>query len=297
VIPVRNRPDVLRRNLSALASQDFASKDFEVLVCDDGSTDDILSVVERFRMVLNVQLLKQKPKGPAAARNLGIRKSIAPIVIFLDSDVWADKALIRHLVTTLDKNPEWMGVEAKIESAGGNPCPLWDAPVCDDGRRYHTAAIAYRRDALVKAGGFDETFKLPACEDVDLAARILRMGSIGFVPEAIAHHPIRSVRLKTHWRWRRHWKYEMILAKRYGFLSFPGHSAGPFPRLRLALAAVITLPAGRFIEGVKYIGTKPSDGLLACLYALFDVFCGFWALPNIFFSRIPLQRNYLLQQK
>ena len=82
VIPVRNRPDVLRRNLSALASQDFASKDFEVLVCDDGSTDDIQSVVESFRMVLNVQLLKQKPKGPAGARNLGIRESIAPIVIF-----------------------------------------------------------------------------------------------------------------------------------------------------------------------------------------------------------------------
>jgi hypothetical protein len=85
----------------------------------------------------------------------------------------------------------------------------------------------------------------------------------------------------------------MILAKRYGFLSFPGRPAGPFPRLRVALAAVVTLPAGRLIEGVKYIRYKPSDGMLACLYALFDVLCGIWALPEILFGCVPARRNYI----
>jgi len=298
VIPVRNRPDLLTECLSSLSTQDFPLNDFEILICDDGSTEDLQSVIYGVgRTIPYLRLLRQKHKGPGAARNLGIHDSTAPIILFLDSDVVPDKDLVSKLVTALNQNPEWMGVEAKIKSAGGNPCPLWDAPVCDDGRRYHTAAIAYRREALVKAGGFDETFKLPACEDVDLAARILGMGSIGFTPEAIAHHPIRLVRLKTHWRWRRHWKYEMILAKRYGFLSFEGHSAGPFPRLRLALAAVITLPVGRFVEGLKYIGTKPSDGLLACLYALIDIFYGLWALPSILFSGVPQRQNYLSTDK
>jgi hypothetical protein len=130
-----------------------------------------------------------------------------------------------------------------------------------------------------------------------LAARLLKLGEYGYVPQAVAYHPVRRVTLRTHWRWRRHWKYEMILAKRYGFLSFPGHPAGPFPRLRVALAAIVTLPAGRFIEGVKYIRHKPSEGMLACLYALFDVICGLWALPSILFSSVPPRRNYLSTDK
>jgi GT2 family glycosyltransferase len=169
---------------------------------------------------------------------------------------------------------------------------LYDAPE-SNGQAYLSGVSAYRADALLKVGGFDETFLLPACEDADLAARLLKIGDYGYVPGAVAYHPTRRVTLQTHWRWRRHWKYEMILAKRYGFLSFPGNLAGPFPRLRVALAAVVTLPAGRFIEGVKYIKHKPSDGMLACLYALFDVFCGFLALQSILFSYIPPQRNYL----
>jgi len=293
VMPVHNHPELLEKNLSSLSSQDFSLKDFEILVCDDGSTEDIQSVVEKFRGILNVRLLRQQQKGPAAARNLGIKKSTTPIIVFLDSDVLADQTLISRLVTALHQNEEWVGAEACIKPIGGEESPLWDGPVCYNGGRYHTAAIAYRRDALFKARGFDETFNMPACEDVDLAERVLQMGPIGFVPEAIAKHPRRRITLRTHWRWRKFWRYEMILAKRYGFLSFPEHPAGPYPRLRVALAAVVTLPAGRFIEGVKYIKHKPSDGMLACLYALFDVFCGFLALPSILFSYIPPQRNYL----
>jgi glycosyltransferase involved in cell wall biosynthesis len=293
VVPVRNRPDLLDKCLSSLVNQDFPLNDCEVLICDDGSTDDIQSVVQGFRGILNVQLLRQKAKGPAAARNLGICKSIAPIIIFLDSDVLPDQTLVSHLINALDKNSEWMGAEARIESMGGEKSPLWDGPICHNGGYYHTAAIAYRREAIIKAEGFDENFKLPACEDVELGVRVIAQGTIGYVSEAVAYHPVRRVTLRTHWYWSRHWKYEMILAKRYGFLSFPGHPAGPFPRLRVALAAVVTLPAGRFIEGVKYVRHKPSDGMLGCLYALFDVFCGFWAFPSILFSPIPPRKNYL----
>jgi glycosyltransferase involved in cell wall biosynthesis len=191
VMPVHNHPELLEKHLSSLSSQDFSLKDFEILVCDDGSTEDIQSVVEKFRGILNVRLLRQQQKGPAAARNLGIKKSTTPIIVFLDSDVLADQTLISRLVTALDQNEEWVGAEACNKPIGGDEGPLWDSPVCHDGGRYHTAAIAYRRDALFKAGGLDETFKMPACEDVDLAVQVLKEGPIGFVPDAIAKHPWR----------------------------------------------------------------------------------------------------------
>jgi len=298
VVPVRNRPELLKQSLSLFASQDFAVDNFEVLVCDDGSTEDLRPIVENFNGVIpNIRLLRQKPKGPAAARNLGVRESIAPMIIFLDSDVMPSQSMVSQLVTALEKNPGWMGAEARMEAISVGNEFFWDAPVCHNGGRYHTAAIVYRRDALLAAGGFDEAFKLPACEDVDLAARILKQGHIGFVPGAIAYHPKRLTTLSTHWRWRRHWKYEMILAKRYGFLAFPGRPVGRFPRLRVALAAVLTLPAGRFIKGMKYIRRNFEEGVLACLYALFDVVCGVCALPDILFSPVPTCRNYLERDK
>jgi GT2 family glycosyltransferase len=294
IIPVRNRPELLQQLLSSLALQESLLSDLEVLVCDDGSTMDLWPALRKYdSKITNLCLLRQESKGPAAARNLGVRESASPVVLFLDSDVLPDRGLILHLVTALDKNPNWMGAEARIEPNGGKEGPLWDSPVCKNGGRYHTAAIAYRRDALIKTGGFDEAFKMPACEDVDVAVRVLQQGPIGFVPEAIVKHPRRRVTLRTHWRWRKFWKYEMILSKRYGFLAFPGRPAGSFPRLKVALAALVTLPGGRFIQGLKHIKREPCDGLLACFYALFDIFCGICALASILFSRVPPRRNYL----
>lgn len=165
------------------------------------------------------------------------------------------------------------------------------------GGSFPSGASAYRREALERVGGFDEEFKLPACEDAELAARLIQLGKYGYVPEALAYHPVRRVSLGTHWRWRKHWRYEMILAKRHGILSFPGNPAGPYPRLRVALAAIVTLPAGRFIQGLKEVLKKPGDGVFACFYALFDVFCGIWALPRILLDSVPPQRNYLSNHK
>jgi GT2 family glycosyltransferase len=224
---------------------------------------------------------------------MGFRSSNADVFICLDSDIVCEQDFLKRIVDALEKNPTWVAAEATVLPQGGNNSILMDAPE-NRGKGFPSGASAYRADALLKVGGFDEAFLLPACEDADLAARLLKLGDYGYVPEAVAYHPTRRVTLQTHWRWRRHWKYEMILAKRYGFLSFPWHPAGPFPRLRVALAAVVTLPAGRFIEGVQYIRYKPSDGMLVCLYALFDVFCGLWALPSILFSKVPRRCNYLI---
>ncbi len=294
VVPVRNRPDLLARTLETLVEQDFPAAEYEIVICDDGSVDDITKVLTRFIAApVAIRLAKQAPIGPAAARNLGIRESDAPVVIFVDSDVQADRALVRSLVEALQANPDWLGAEAALHPEGGQAGILWDAPASTDGGHYHTAAIAYRRDVLLAVGGFDEEFRLPACEDVELAVRVLGQGPIGFVPKAKVWHPRRKVTGLTHWRWRRHWRYETILSVRYGILAFPGKSCGPFPRLRVAWAAVATLPAGRFLVALKTCASAPSDAFRAALYALFDVWCGLWVLPSILFAPVPTRRDYL----
>ncbi len=294
IIPVRNRLDCLERCLTSLVDQTFPMMDCQVLICDDGSTEQIEPIVNRFQEGLpHLQFLRQKARGPAAARNMGFRSSTAEIVVYLDSDVVCTPGFLARLTEELDSHPNWLAAEARIKPADGHAGPLWDAPQCETGGCYHTAAIAYRSGAFIGAGGFDETFKLAACEDVELAARLLKHGRIGFVPEAMVFHPRRRVTLRTGWFWRQHWKYVMVLAKRYGFLAFPGRPAGPFPRLRVALAALVTLPAGRLLRGLRHVTHHPYEGVAACIYALFDVLCGFCALPTILFAPVPERKNYL----
>lgn len=294
VIPVRDRLDLLKRCLDAIRSQDYPAADFEVIVCDDGSTIDLSTALEKPQPGCpDITLARQDRRGPAAARNLGIRASASPVVLFIDSDTVAEKGLVRNLVSALLENPDWAGAEACLLPIEGDSSPLWEAPGALKGGRYHTAAIAYRRDALVAAGGLDESFLLAACEDVELAARVLSAGPIGFVPEAKAYHPRRKVDLRIHWRARLHWKYLMILAKRYGFLAFPEHKIRRFCRLRVAWAAVVNLPLGRLLRAIFWLRQSPSNAMLACLYALFDIVCGLWALPGILFSPVPERINYL----
>jgi GT2 family glycosyltransferase len=298
VIPVRNRSDLLKECLSSLAKQDVPIKECEVLICDDCSDIHLEPIVETFKECIpKIRLLRQdKRRGPGAARNMGFRSSGADIFVCIDSDVTCEPHFLLKLLRALELNKDWVAAEATVMPLTRISSPLLDAPVAKGGV-YVSAACAYRAEALGQVGGFDENFLLPACEDVDLAMRLLRLGKFGYVPEAAVYHRARRVTLQTHWRWRGHWRYETILAKRYGILAFPGHPAGPFPRLRVAMAAIVTLPAGRLIEGVKYVRNKPSQGMLACLYALFDVFCGFWALPSILFSSVPQRRNYLSTDK
>jgi GT2 family glycosyltransferase len=205
----------------------------------------------------------------------------------------AERDFVASITECLTRHPDWAGAEARLIPTGGEDGPLWDAPDSEGGGRFHTAAIAYRLDALVAAGGLDETFLLPACEDVELAARILPGGQIGFAPEARVYHPRRRVLLRTLWNWRRHWKYVTVLAKRYGFLAFPNESAGPVPRLRVAFAAVVSLPAGRFRRGLAHLRRDRAAGVLACAYAAFDILCGLSALREILFAGIPERRRYL----
>jgi glycosyltransferase involved in cell wall biosynthesis len=298
VVPARNRLGPLARTLETLIHQDLSPAEYEIIVCDDGSTEEVATVVAHFAAApVAIRLNRQPRLGPAAARNLGIRLSAAPVVIFVDSDIEADQALVRHLLAALDSHVEWVGAEAALHPIGEHTGVLWDAPASIAGGRYHTAAIAYRRAVLLAVGGFDEDFRLPACEDVELAMRVLARGPIGFVPHAKARHRRRRVTAATHWRWRRHWRYQTILAARYGILAFPGRTCGPFPRPRVAWAALASLPAGRLWSAVKAAPQTPGDACLGSLYALFDIACGLSALPSILCAAVPPRRDYLAHSR
>jgi GT2 family glycosyltransferase len=297
IIPVYNRPNLLEKVLRGLEAQSISADVVEVFVCDDGSTEDVKDVVDKYKKGLpHLKYLYQHNQGPAAARNLGTRQASAEFVIYLDSDVLPEPDFIEKLLNEIQKHPEWVGAEGRVLPCGGDANLLWDAPVCDAGGVYLTAAIIYRRDVLEKIGGFDQAFLRAACEDVELAARAMKYGKIGFVRDAVVHHPRRRKTFRYYWDKRRDWRYVLFLALRHDFIAWPANPTRS-PRLKLIWCALVTQPGGRLLGGLRLFTQRPGPGLIATVHALFSWLCGMWAVPDILFASEPPVRDYLKENR
>jgi glycosyltransferase involved in cell wall biosynthesis len=175
VIPCYNHGCFLPDAIESALAQTYPS--VEVIVVNDGSTDDTAEVAARYP---SVRCLHQANQGLPAARNAGWRAGRGRFVIFLD----ADDRLLPHAVdvgvAALMAHPDAgmaVGLERRI-AADGSPLPT---PRRARVEREHYAALLrrcwivvataiYRRDALVTVGGFDSTLRF--AEDYDLYLRL-----------------------------------------------------------------------------------------------------------------------------
>ncbi|MDP6713514.1 MAG: glycosyltransferase family A protein, partial [SAR202 cluster bacterium] len=86
VIPAYNVGSIIPRAIESVLGQTFS--DFEIVVVDDGSSDETASVVKQYRGDPRVQYVYQTNKGLPGARNTGIRHAESGLVAFLDADDW-----------------------------------------------------------------------------------------------------------------------------------------------------------------------------------------------------------------
>ncbi len=271
VIPTRNRAEDLKACLLALAAQDFPRDSYEVLVCDDGSEEEIGEVVAEFRRGgFEVRHLGQEAKGPAAARNLGIRHSKGTIVAMTDSDTLPDRLWLRKLSEAFANNPDAVAVEGRVYAANeGEFDPLGEGPSNKSGGVYLTCNCAYRRDVLLQIGGFDESFPYPAYEDTELAARARQIGRIVWEPAAVVIHPQRPLTLRAVLKKLKHWEYVLLMGHRYGYLAWERYPA-KYPGLRVALLSVIALPGAKFKTAARWVGRRPKDAIKLFLFGLVE---------------------------
>jgi glycosyltransferase involved in cell wall biosynthesis len=185
VVPTYNRADDVARCLESLQAQTF--KDFEVLVCDDGSKDHTAQVVERYRGRLDVSYhWAENFGGPARPRNAGVQRARGEYVALLDSDDWWAPRKLEVSVRALDAGADLVYHDLwEVSSAAQrifwrrNRTRALASPVYDDlflnGNAIANSSAVVRRGLLEKIGGFSEDRGLIAWEDYDAWLRIAKL--------------------------------------------------------------------------------------------------------------------------
>ncbi len=192
IVPVHNGADTIERCLRALARQTLPNEDYEVIVVDDDSDDDtrqqVLAVSEK--VLATVKLVRQSPNaGPAAARNLGVAATLAPVLAFTDADCEVADDWLERAVARLEDDPSLAGVEGRTDPGDGEVSATTHQMRNPSGGMWMTCNMIYRREALEGAGGFDETFTMPWLEDSDVALSVQEDGKeIAFDEGVVVNH-------------------------------------------------------------------------------------------------------------
>ncbi len=203
VVPTFNRAAMLPRLIASLLAQNYPAERYRVIVVDDGSTDETWSVLQQMATRDgHVMPLRIAHAGAYAARNQGWRAGIGEIVAFTDDDCVADPDWLAAVARGFAARPQALGLQGKTATIPERVTPLThQIVVARPTSRYETCNIAYRRDALVSVGGFDD--EALNSGDSQLGAAVSALGPIFFQPEMIVIHPPRPRIFFDRAEWRR----------------------------------------------------------------------------------------------
>jgi glycosyltransferase involved in cell wall biosynthesis len=177
---------VLRQSLNSL----------HAVIVDDGSTDRTLRIAHAISD-RRVSVLTGPNRGPAHARNRGVRESpAARYVAFLDADDLWDREKLEVQTRYLDEHPDVVAVGCRMRyiSSTGRPLGTTGELVDDDAQAavargelfpFPTPSIIVRRETFCQINGFDEFLGRQGSEDLDLYARLARRGRLACLPTVL----------------------------------------------------------------------------------------------------------------
>lgn len=188
-----------------------AGRDAEILVVNDGSTDNTADIVERYS---GVRLINQANAGPAAARNRGALEARGSIILFTDDDCvpmpdWLDAMIVPF------EDPDVVGARGVYRTHQKRLTPRLVQIEYEERYRLmsnldridfiDTYSAAFRRDRFLEMTGYDTSFPVASAEDAELSYRMSARGwKMKFAPAAIVYH----THPDTLWRYlKRKYKY------------------------------------------------------------------------------------------
>lgn len=214
IIPCHNHGRFLGDAVGSVQGQTY--RNHQVVVVDDGSTDDTATVAASLRDVI---YLRRAHGGPSAARNTGLNRSHGDLVVFLDAD---DMLLPRALdigVRLLTGQPRHAFVSGRFRMVAGDGRVTNAAVGIDPGPdRYLAllrgnfigmqATVLFQRWAVEACGGYDE--RTAACEDYELYLKIARTHPVLHHPEIVADYRWHGGNMSRDPRFMLRWALEVL---------------------------------------------------------------------------------------
>lgn len=193
IIPAYNAAWCVAKAIDSALAQTYALT--EVLVVDDGSTDETATVVEAYGA--RVRLLRQANGGLSSARNLGIRNARGEYVAFLDADdYWLPAKLERQInLMRAHSDVGFCSTATRVETPQGEHLGLWECPAAS-GEMLRAifavngaiagsgSSVVVRSDVLARAGEFDT--ELQSLEDIDMWMRLAALSSYACIDEPLS---------------------------------------------------------------------------------------------------------------
>lgn len=211
IIPTFNRKSALKKCLNALQRQSI-DKNWEVIIVDDGGSVELSELMKRIDQNLDIKLVRQDNKGPAAARNYGVRLAKGEYIAFLDDDCEPQEGWLQNLMINANEG---------VMTGGKTTNKLHDNPYSEtsqllvsflyeyfEGKMWYfftSNNLLVDKKSFLEIGGFDETFETAAGEDRELCARwSLSNYKLQYESRAVIWH---SHLLNFISFWRQHYKY------------------------------------------------------------------------------------------
>ncbi|HEU4721090.1 MAG TPA: glycosyltransferase [Gemmatimonadaceae bacterium] len=185
IVPVKNGHTVLPRMLDALQRSELPRESWELIVVDDGSRDDTVSIAsEHADLVIR---LPEPSRGPGYARNRGVERARGDCVVFLDADVVVRPDTLSRIAATMSTRtdvaalfgaycdePEAAGVVSKYRNLLHH---YTHAQEPGEAQTFWAGCGCVRRDVFIAVGMYDEwRFSRPQIEDVELGYRMSAHG-------------------------------------------------------------------------------------------------------------------------
>ena len=239
IIPMFNAKNTIIQALRGLETQTI--NEFEVIVVDDGSSDNSFELVSKFQnqSKLRIKLINQTNAGPAKARNVGVDQSVGNIIIFLDSDCVPPGNWLEEMVKPLDRKIGGCNCGYKVKNKENLIARYVDYEIAKrheklKGKNVDTIgsySASFLKDIFVTANGFNTEYTVASGEDFDLGFNIKKMGYDLFFTDRtfVYHHHPDSLRkyLKQQYG-RGYWRVKLYLGNKNRILkgdSYTGHEA------------------------------------------------------------------------
>ena len=223
IIPSYNRANLLIRSINSALNQTY--KNFELIVVDDGSTDNTKKLLEPYINAKKIKYFYQKNRGPSSAKNMGMKSAKGDYLAFLDSDdEWLPKKLEKQLELferSTNPNLGFVGCNSLIINEKNNKKQIYKTPrkknafyaLLVNNFIWSCSSIMIKGSIIDQIGFFDENLSIG--EDWDMWIRITQKYDFDFVDEPLFKYYVHNANITNAITIRKKEKYLQYISDKY----------------------------------------------------------------------------------